>query len=100
MDAVEVVTLTGLVRYFVLFVIDVRSRRVQIRGSPTTCRAHGRRRSRGISQTAATAFLRDARYLIHDRDPMFTRQFIAITLDSIEGSQCASDPPPNRARQA
>jgi transposase InsO family protein len=23
-------------------------------------------------------FLRDARYLIHDRDPMFTRQFIAI----------------------
>jgi hypothetical protein len=23
-------------------------------------------------------FLRDARYLIHDRDPMFTRQFITI----------------------
>jgi hypothetical protein len=30
--AVEVMTLTGLVRYFVLFVIDMRSRRVQIAG--------------------------------------------------------------------
>ena len=30
--SVEVLTLTGLVRYFVLFVIDLQTRRVQIGG--------------------------------------------------------------------
>jgi hypothetical protein len=38
---VEVVTMTGLVRYFVLFVIDVGSRRVEVPASRTNPRARG-----------------------------------------------------------
>jgi putative transposase len=76
--AVEVVTLTGLVRYFVLFVIDVRSRRVQIVGlTHHLSSAWMAQIARNLTDSA-DGFLRDARYLIHDRDPMFTRQFLAI----------------------
>jgi putative transposase len=76
--AVEVLTLTGLVRHFVLFVIDVRSRRVQIAGvTHHLSSAWMAQIARNLTDRGE-GFLRDARYLIHDRDPMFTRQFIAI----------------------
>jgi transposase InsO family protein len=76
--AVEVVTLTGLVRYFVLFVIDLRSRRVHIAGvTHHLSSAWMAQIARNLTD-GGEGFLRDARYLIHDRDPMFTRQFIAI----------------------
>jgi putative transposase len=75
---VEVVTLTGLVRYFVLFVIDVRSRRVQIAGlTHHLSSAWMAQIARNLTDSG-DGFLCDARYLIHDRDPMFTRQFIVI----------------------
>jgi putative transposase len=73
-----VVTLTGLVRYFVLFVIDVRSRRVQIAGiTHHLSSAWTAQIARNLTDSGE-GFLRAARYLIHDRDPRFTRQFIAI----------------------
>jgi hypothetical protein len=73
-----VLTLTGLVRYFVLFVIDVRSRRVQIAGvTHHLSTAWMAQIARNLTDVGE-GFLRDARCLIHDRDPMFTRQFIAI----------------------
>jgi hypothetical protein len=76
--AVEVMTLTGLVRYFVLFVIDMRSRRVQIAGvSHHLSSAWMAQIARNLTDSGE-GFLRDAHYLIHDRDPMFTRQFTAI----------------------
>ena len=73
--AVEVVTWRGLVRYLVIFVIDLKTRRVEISG--ITRSADGV----WMSQIARNltdfedGFLREARYLIHDRDPLFTKEF-------------------------
>jgi hypothetical protein len=75
---VEVLTIRGLVRCLVLFVIDLKSRKVEIAGIV--------RRPNGawMEQTARNltdiekGFLRGARYLIHDRDPLFTKGFRKI----------------------
>jgi hypothetical protein len=64
-----------LIRYFVVFVIDLETRRVEISGIA--------RSPDGVwmSQLARNltdfedGFLRDARFLIHDRDPLFTAEF-------------------------
>jgi transposase InsO family protein len=75
---VEVVTWRGLVRYFVLFVIDLKTRRIEVAGisrSPD---------GRWMNQVARnltdieSSFLERTRYLIHDRDPLFTEQFSSI----------------------
>jgi putative transposase len=76
--AVEVLTPIGLVRHFVFFVIELRSRRVQIAGvTHQLSGAWMAQIARNLTDVGG-GFLRGARYLIHDRDPMFTRQFIAI----------------------
>ncbi len=75
---VEVVTNVGLVRYFVLFVIDLKTRRVHIAGI-----AH-QMYGKWMEQVARTltdpleGFLRGSRYLIHDRDPLFTARFAEV----------------------
>ncbi|MGH9893958.1 MAG: integrase core domain-containing protein [bacterium] len=75
---IEVITWRGLVRYFVLFVIDLKIRRIEIGGiaaSPDGA---------WMSQIARNwtdgeyGFLLHCRYLVHDRDPLFTRAFHAI----------------------
>jgi transposase InsO family protein len=72
---IEAVTWRGLVRYFVLFVIDLETRRIEIAGvvdSPD---------GDWMSQVARNwtdcedGFLLHCRYLIHDRDPLFTQAF-------------------------
>ena len=71
----EVLTRTGLVRYFVLFAIDLRSRRVEIAG--ITRRPDGewmKQIARNLTD-AGDGFLNGARFLIHDRDPLFTEAF-------------------------
>lgn len=80
--SVEVVTWQGLVRYFVLFVIDLKTRGVDIAGTP--------RRPDGewMNQIARNlidceeGFLNGSRHLIHDRDPLFTTSFRAILKSS------------------
>ena len=76
--AVEVMTLRGLVRYSVLFVIDLRTRAVEIAG--ITCNpsaAWMNQIARNLTD-CTDGFLRDARYLIMDRDPLFTSTFREI----------------------
>jgi len=76
--SVEVLTRTGLVRYFVLFVIDLKTRRVEIAG--ILARPDGE----WMSQIARNltdceeGFLNGCSHLIHDRDPLFTRAFREI----------------------
>ena len=80
--SVEVITRSGLVRYFVLFVIDLKTRRVEIAGILSQPDGDW------MSQTARNladcedGFLNGARYLIHDRDPLFTRSFREILRSS------------------
>ena len=64
--------MTGLVRYFVLFVIDLRTRRVHIAGiDAQPSQAWMAQVARNLTD-ATDGFLHKARYLIRDRDPMFT----------------------------
>jgi len=72
---VEVLTLGGLVRYFVLFVIDIETRRVQIAG--IVRQPHGawmKQIARNLTDNV-DGFLGGKRYLIRDRDPLFTDEF-------------------------
>ena len=73
--SVEILTRGGLVRYLVLFVIDLKSRRVNIAG--ISCQLDGAWMAQiGRNLTdVVDGFLRDTRYLIVDRDPLYTEQF-------------------------
>ena len=70
---VEVLTLAGLRRYFVFFVIELKTRRVHIAG------IHPQPDGRWMEQMARNltdpvdGFLRTVRQLIHDCDPLYTR---------------------------
>jgi len=78
---VEALTLVGLVRYHVLFVMDLATRRVQIVGI-----AHNPG-GRWMAQVARNlvdvfdGFLKDHRIFIVDRDPLFTQEFRGILAD-------------------
>jgi transposase InsO family protein len=78
----EVITRFGLVRYCVLFVIDLKTRRVDIAG--ILPRPNGE----WMGQVARNltdcdeGFLKDVRYLMHDRDPLFAMSFRKILKSS------------------
>ena len=72
---VEVLTLAGLQRYLVFFVIALPSRRVTIAGIPP--QPYGtwmEQMARNVTDPVEGC-LRRARYLMHDRDPLSTRVF-------------------------
>jgi transposase InsO family protein len=84
---VEVVTLAGLVRYHVLFVIDLASRRVEIAGIVhQPHEAWMLQIARNLTD-AVDGFLLGKRYLVMDRDPLFTHAFhtmlAAVSLKSV-----------------
>jgi transposase InsO family protein len=75
--SVEVLTLSGLVRHFVLFVIDLKSRRVEIAGIVhQPHEAWMKQVARNLTD-AIDGFLRGKWKLIHDRDPLFSAVFQA-----------------------
>jgi putative transposase len=72
---VEVMTAVGIVRYFVLFVIEQGTRRVDVFGiTRDPCEAWMRIVARGATDVV-DGCLRNMRYLLHDRDPLFCRSF-------------------------
>lgn len=73
--SVEVLTRTGLVRYFVLFIIDLQTRRVEIAGIARGPDGEWMKQIARNLTDAEDGFLNGARYLIHDRDPLFTDAF-------------------------
>ena len=73
--SVEVLTWKGLVRYFVLFIIDLQTRRVAIAGIiPQPDGRWMQQIARNLTDVD-DGFLNGCRYLIHDRDPLFTEAF-------------------------
>ena len=73
-----VLTLRGLVTYYVLFFIHLESRRVDIAGLTVhPDEAWMKQIARNATADDCGA-LRDCRYLLHDRDTKFTRSFRAI----------------------
>ncbi len=76
--SVEVLTRVGLVRYFVLFVIDLQTRRIEIAGIVRQPDGEWMRQIARNLTDADSGFLNGARYLIHDHDPLFTERFREI----------------------
>ena len=73
--SVEVMTLAGLRRYFVFFLIELKTRRVHIAGiHPQPDGPWMEQLARHLTDPV-DGFLRAARQLIHDRDPLYTRHF-------------------------
>jgi hypothetical protein len=72
---VEVLTWRGLVTYYVLFFIEVGSRRVSLGGitrHPDSCWMEQVARNATMQDTG---YLNGCRYLLHDRDKKFCREF-------------------------
>ena len=74
---VEVLTARGLIRYFVLFVIDLKTRRVEIAGIVHQPYEDWMKQIARNLTDAMDGFLRTTRFLIHDRDPLFSASFRA-----------------------
>ena len=75
---VEVWTRVGLVRYLVFFVLELSTRRVEIAGiMPVPNGLWMRQVARNLIDDFS-GFLRGKRFLIHDRDPLYTRGFHEI----------------------
>jgi len=72
---VEVLSRVGLIRYVVFFVIDLPTRKVEIAGiAPIPDGLWMEQVARNLSDDFS-GFLRGKRFLIHDRDPLYTRGF-------------------------
>ena len=87
---VEVLTWRGLVTYYVLFFIEVTNRRVSLGGitrHPDACWMEQVARNATMQETG---YLNGCRYLLHDRDQKFCREF-RDTL-AAGGVECTSIP--------
>src|SRR5262249_17910996 len=83
----------GLQRIVVLFLIDLATRKVEIAGVASVAKGLwmsqiGRNVTDGMAGVR-----RGKRYLIHDRDPLFTREFLGL----LEGIGLESAPLPPRS---
>jgi len=74
---VEVVTWQGLVRYLALFVIDLKTRRIEIAGIISAPDGAWMNQIARNLTDCENGFLSGTHYLIHDRDPLFTKAFEA-----------------------
>ena len=87
---VEVWTAKGLQRFVVLFFIELSTRRVEIAG--ISAAANGLWMNQiARNLTMVDGLLAGKRYLIHDRDPLFTREFQNMLKDA--GVQSVKLPP-------
>jgi putative transposase len=76
--SVEVLTLRGLVTYYVLFFIHLASRRVKIAGITAHPSEHWMKQmARNVTMEGCGA-LGDSRYLLHDRDTKYAASFLTI----------------------
>jgi putative transposase len=73
-----VLTLAGLRRYFVFFLIELESRRVKIAGIHHQPYGGWMEQLARNLTDAVDGFLRKASHLIHDRDPLYTHIFTEI----------------------
>jgi transposase InsO family protein len=72
---IEVWTASGLKRFLVLFFLDLSSRRVEITGVASGANGLWMHQIGRNVTDAVDGILNGKRYLIHDRDPLFTTEF-------------------------
>jgi putative transposase len=88
--SVDVLGLGGTVRYLVFFVIVLKTRAVEIAGIGVNPDGEWMRQMARNLTDGVDGFLRQAKYLIHDRDPLFTEAFKAILGE--RGVECVKIP--------
>jgi putative transposase len=76
--SVEALGSFGTVRYMAFFVIEIKSRAVEIAGIAIDPGETWMKQVARNLTDPVDGLLRDTKYLIHDRDPLFTEAFIAI----------------------
>src|SRR5262245_41023905 len=79
---VEVWTKKGLQRFMVLFFIELSSRRVQLGGIARSPNGFWMDQVGRNLTDCEDGILKKKRYLIHDRDPLYTQQFLSMLADS------------------
>jgi putative transposase len=79
---VEVLTVAGLIRYFVLFVMKLKTRTVEIAGITSEPDAPWLTQVARNLTDAEDGFLRGTEYFILDRDPLYTAAFRNLLRDS------------------
>ena len=75
--SIEIWTPQGLTRYIVLFFMDLSTRRVHIAGMASQANGFWMAQVARNLTDDVDGFLRGKRYLIHDRDPLYTAEFLA-----------------------
>jgi putative transposase len=75
---VEVWTRKGLQRFVVLFFLDLSTRQVEIAGIASAANGLWMGQIGRRVTDAVDGVLKDKRYLIHDRDPLFTTEFLNL----------------------
>ena len=73
---VEVWTRQGLRRFFVLFFIELSTRRIQLAGISADANGLWMNQIARNLTDSEEGLLKGKRYLIHDRDPLFTSEFL------------------------
>ncbi len=85
---VEVWTFSGLKRFVVLFFLDLSTRQVQIGGIATCANGLWMAQIARNLTDAVDGFFCGKRYLIHDRDPLYTQEFLntlgAVGIESVK----------------
>jgi len=79
---IEVWTLKGLQRFMILFFIELSSRRVQLGGIAKCPNGLWMEQIGRNITDCENGILKTKRYLIHDRDPLYTTQFLGILAES------------------
>lgn len=74
----EVYTLSGLTCYRVLVSIHYATRKVEVVGIIQQAHGQWMRQKAKLLTDHFSGFLKDKKYLIHDRDPLFTQEFREI----------------------
>jgi len=79
---VEIYTWAGLTRYYVLVCIDYATRKVEIVGISQQPYGEWMNQMARNLTDSFSGFLKDKKYLIHDRDPLFSKEFRQILKSS------------------
>jgi transposase InsO family protein len=79
---VEVWTRRGLQRFLILFFIDLSTRKVEIAGMAQAANGLWMSQIARNLTDAEEGILTGKRYLIHDRDPLFTAEFLSMIADA------------------
>src|SRR5215831_18346033 len=84
----EVWTCSGLTRLIVLFFMDLSTRRVEIGGIASSANGLWMVQIARNLTDAVDGFFVGKRYLIHDRDPLYTRNQVRQTAAAVAESEC------------